>query len=116
MVVINITRYILQNDNILNSVPYAISLNEFGWIEATFGETHGVVCQSKLQGTRIGGSCDYDFLNEKETRGRIKLRPNSIYEDFCRIRFECPILTMNWPHLKIKKFGSDSENAAKERL
>ena len=98
----------------LNSVPYAISLNELGWVEASLGESHGIVCQSTLQATRIGGSCDYDFLNEKKTRGRIKLQPNSTYEDFCRVRFECPILAMNWPFLKIKKFGSDSPNSAKE--
>ena len=100
----------------MNSVPYAISLNELGWIEASLGESHGIVCQSSLQSTRTGGSCDFDFLNEKKTRGRIKLRPNSINEDFCRVRFECPILTMNWPYLKIKKFGSDSANSAKESL
>ena len=107
---------LLIADFLLSSVPYAISLNQFGWVEASLGESHGVVCQSTLQSTRTGGSCDYEFLNEKKTRGRIKLRSNSVYEDFCRARFECPILAMNWPYFKIKKFGSDSENVAKESL
>ena len=60
------------------SVPYAISLNELGWIEASLGESHGVVCQSTVQATREGGACDYTFLNEKKSRGQIKL--SMVYE------------------------------------